>query len=402
MLSGKWLSLVVFLLLCYGVAATASVLTRPAIRTWYVTLAKPSWAPPNWAFPVVWTFLYACMAVGGWLVWVQPSSAARSLALLLFGAQLVLNFLWSPVFFAWHRVGAGVVVIATLWLLLLAFLLSAWNLQRTAALLFVPYLVWVAVAAALNFSIWRLNARGSDPPRADAAVASALAPWAGSTATAMLFHGDVDPEGFPAPDTWLVAPPIHFHCDWQGRNPDPERATEVRLLWNAETLFLRFHCRFRFLTVFPDAEPSGRRDRLWERDVAEVFLQPDGHEPGRYLEFEISPNGMWIDLEITPAVKTNLQSGLRRRVGVNQREKAWVAELAIPMRALVENSSSPDSEGNHGPVETRDGKPWRVNFFRVEGVAEPRFYAAWRPTLTAIPNFHVPSAFGYLEFRTDS
>ncbi|HME12411.1 MAG TPA: tryptophan-rich sensory protein [Candidatus Acidoferrum sp.] len=392
MLSGKWPSLLVFLLLCYGVAATASLLTRPAIRTWYVALARPAWAPPNWAFPVVWTFLYACMAVAGWLIWNRPSSATRTVALLLFAAQLALNFLWSPVFFTWHRIAAGVVVIAALWLLILFFLLSVWNLHRLAALLFVPYLLWVTVAAALNFSIWHLNPVADAQQSAKITNAMALnspLEQQASAATVAPLQGALDAEGFPSATAWQRADPIRFNCDWRGQNPDPQRETEVRLLWTPETLFLKFHARFRAISVFPDSEPSGRRDQLWDRDVAEVFLQPDPSEPSRYKEFEVSPNGMWIDLDIAPGVKINPRSALRRRVTVDHPSSAWIAELALPMKSLVDPAVAPFDPAN----------PWRVNFFRVEGPMEPRFYSAWRPTYTAIPNFHVPDAFGYLVFR---
>jgi hypothetical protein len=193
-----------------------------------------------------------------------------------------------------------------------------------------------------------------------------------------------DADGFPTPSSWEIAAPLRFNADWQGKHADPERETEVRLLWTPEWLFLRFHARFRVITVFPDAEANGRRDQLWDRDVAEVFLQTDPTQLRRYKEFEVSPNGFWIDLDIAPGEKHDLKSGLRRRVVLNEAKKTWVAELALPMKCLVEQFD---------PAAT-----WRVNFYRVEGAAEPRFYSAWQPTQTAAPNFHVPEAFGELVF----
>lgn len=193
-----------------------------------------------------------------------------------------------------------------------------------------------------------------------------------------------DVEGFPAPSSWEHAAPLRFNADWQGKNADPERETEVRLLWTQETLFLRFRARYRTITVFPEAEPSGRRDQLWDRDVAEVFLQPDHSNLRRYKEFEISPNGFWIDLDIGPGEKRDLKSGLRRRAIRHEAQKIWVTELAIPMKCLVSRFDPADA--------------WRVNFYRVEGAQEPRFYSAWRPTGTQVPNFHVPEAFGELVF----
>lgn len=193
-----------------------------------------------------------------------------------------------------------------------------------------------------------------------------------------------DADGFPTFFAWGRSVKLSFNTDWRGENADPERETEVQLLWTPEWLFLRFYARFRVITVFPDAEANGRRDQLWDRDVAEVFLQPDPSQLRRYKEFEVSPNGFWIDLDIAPGEKRDLKSGLRRRVVLNEAAKTWVAELALPMKCLVDRFD---------PAAV-----WKVNFYRVEGAAEPRFYSAWQATRTAAPNFHVPEAFGELVF----
>src|SRR6266700_6407712 len=195
-----------------------------------------------------------------------------------------------------------------------------------------------------------------------------------------------DAEGFPSPASWERALPLRFNTDWQGKNADPERETEVQLLWTPEILFLRFRAKYRAITVFPDSEPNGRRDQLWDRDVAEAFLQPDRSNLRRYKEFEVSPNGLWIDLEIAPGEKDDLKSGLKRRVILDKARKSWTAELAIPMKCLI---------SRFDPAVV-----WRLNFYRVEGAKEPRFYSAWQPTGTAVPNFHVPEAFGELVFKT--
>lgn len=206
------------------------------------------------------------------------------------------------------------------------------------------------------------------------------------TVTATRFTGRTDTEGFPTDGAWGSASAIRFHKDWQGKNDDPKRETEVRLLWTQETLYLRFLARFRNITVFDDAEPNGRRDELWDRDVAEVFLQPAGSDPRCYKEFEVSPNGFWIDLDISPGKKRDLESGLKRRASINEESQTWNAELALPMRSLTARFESAEA--------------WRVNFYRVEGPSEPRFYSAWRPTGTPVPNFHVPESFGELVFKS--
>src|SRR5262249_1908772 len=144
-----------------------------------------------------------------------------------------------------------------------------------------------------------------------------------------------DAEGFPTKALWERAAPLRFNVDWQGKNADSERETEVRLLWTTEVLFLRFRVRYRTITVFADAEANGRRGQLGDRDVAEAFLQPELSNLRQYKEFEVSPNGFWIDLDIAPGEKHDLKSGLKRRVFLNEAEKIWTAELAIPMKCLV-------------------------------------------------------------------
>ena len=110
-------------------------------------------------------------------------------------------------------------------------------------------------------------------------------------------------------------------------------------------------------------------------------------QPGKnsYAEFEVAPNGMWIDLDISPTGRRDLNSGLTRSVHVETQSKIWTAELAIPLSALTARFDPNIS--------------WRANFYRIEGKCEPRSYLAWRPTGTPQPNFHVPGAFGTLCFE---
>ena len=185
---------------------------------------------------------------------------------------------------------------------------------------------------------------------------------------------------------WEGAEPLRFCADWQGHNPDPALETEVGILWSPSTLYLRFVCHYRELFVFEDSDPIGRRDHLWDRDVAEAFLQPpDAASPRFYKEFEVAPNGMWIDLDIFPGGRKDLESSLTRSVHLDRGNKVWSAELAIPMRSLTAAFDA--------------AKSWRANFYRVEGKREPRRYMSWQPTSTPEPNFHVPHAFGELRFR---
>ncbi len=190
----------------------------------------------------------------------------------------------------------------------------------------------------------------------------------------------------PSPE-WEATPPIRFSWDWQGNNPDPELETEVRLLWSLETLYLRFFCRYRELFIFADSDANGRRDHLWDRDVAEAFFQPDHFSERYYKEFEVAPNGMWIDLDVKPSGLADLKSQLNLSVNMNEQTRIWTAEMAIPLVAITRNFDP--------------GATWRANFCRIEGKAEPRRYLAWRPTHTPVPNFHVPEAFGTIRFISD-
>lgn len=205
------------------------------------------------------------------------------------------------------------------------------------------------------------------------------------TAVAVQFAGRADAHGFPAWEAWENASPIQFDHDWRGKNTSPQHGTEVWLLWSLDALYVRFLARYRSITVFGDSEPNGRRDHLWDRDVAEVFLQPAGSDQRHYKEFEVSPNGLWIDLDIAPGEKHDLTGGLKRRVRLDEEKKTWTAEMILPMTSLT--------------ARFDPKKAWRANFFRVEGASEPRFYSAWRPTGTPVPNFHVPEVFGVLAFE---
>ncbi len=119
--------------------------------------ARPEWAPPSSVFGPVWTVLYALMGIAAWLVWRERHTPGSRRALLLFGAQLVLNTLWSWLFFAWHQGGLAFLDIVVLWLLIVLTIVDFWRIRPLAGALLLPYLAWVTYAAALNLAVWRLN-----------------------------------------------------------------------------------------------------------------------------------------------------------------------------------------------------------------------------------------------------
>jgi translocator protein len=124
---------------------------------WYASLAKPSWNPPNAIFAPVWLTLYVLMAAAAWLVWRKAGFAGAGVALGLFAVQLVLNAIWSLLFFGRHRIGAALLDILALLVALEAVVLLFWRIDGLAGALMLPCFIWVAFAALLNYALWRLN-----------------------------------------------------------------------------------------------------------------------------------------------------------------------------------------------------------------------------------------------------
>ena len=125
---------------------------------WYESITKPAWNPPSWLFGPVWTTLYIMMAVAAWLVWQRGGWKQQRKALTLYLVQWALNALWTPLFFVLQRPGLAFAEILVLLTAILATIAAFWRVKRTAAILLVPYVLWVSFAAVLNFTIWRLNA----------------------------------------------------------------------------------------------------------------------------------------------------------------------------------------------------------------------------------------------------
>ena len=142
-----------WLVASFAAAALGAVATRQAPE-FYAQLARPDWAPPGWLFGPVWTLLYAMMAVAAWRVWRK---AGFGTALYLFLAQLALNALWSWLFFAWRLGAAAFGEILLLWLLIAATVAAFFRIERLAAALLVPYLLWASFACALTYAVWRAN-----------------------------------------------------------------------------------------------------------------------------------------------------------------------------------------------------------------------------------------------------
>jgi len=149
--------LIVCFALCFAVAALGAMATTPNIPGWYASLNKPPFTPPNYVFPVVWNILYALMAISLWRLWEAAAGSARTRAITRFLIQLVVNLAWSFIFFGAKAIGAGLITILMLDALVIWTICAAWKVDRFAAALLLPYLLWIGYATALSIEIFRLN-----------------------------------------------------------------------------------------------------------------------------------------------------------------------------------------------------------------------------------------------------
>lgn len=154
----NFIGIISAIVVCQLAGAIGAVFTTPSIPTWYAGLNKPSFQPPNWLFGPAWTLLYTLMGIALYLIWTKGLSAAGvKTALVVFGIQLLLNTLWSILFFGMKNPALALIEIVILWVAILLTLVRFYAISRTAGLLLVPYLLWVSFATVLNFSIVRLN-----------------------------------------------------------------------------------------------------------------------------------------------------------------------------------------------------------------------------------------------------
>ncbi len=155
------LKLIVSLLACQLAGIIGGLFTGASVDTWYAALKKPGFTPPNWLFGPVWISLYLLMGISLFLVWKANIPAReKSWALAVFFIQLVLNVVWSYLFFYQKSPALGFSEILVLWIMILVTLVKFFPINRLASLLLVPYLLWVSFAAVLNYAIWHLNRPG--------------------------------------------------------------------------------------------------------------------------------------------------------------------------------------------------------------------------------------------------
>jgi len=195
----------------------------------------------------------------------------------------------------------------------------------------------------------------------------------------------------PRSSLWSKASSAWISKDCSRELDYPELRTEVRGLWNGTHLYFLFVCPYRKLNVFLPAQNHRARDKLWDRDVVEMFLGDDWKNIRHYREFEIAPTGDWIDLAINLDSNSNEQrwrSGWRVQARIDQQAHRWFAAARIPLKSVSD-----------APVQA--GTRWRMNLYRIEGEGpdSQRHFMCWQPTcvVNRDPN-HVPEAFGTLAF----
>jgi Carbohydrate family 9 binding domain-like len=188
--------------------------------------------------------------------------------------------------------------------------------------------------------------------------------------------------------SWQECQPVKIEHYWSGEPAPESRHAVVKVCWSNEALHVLFVCAQREpLVVAADPQTDKKTLGLWDRDVCEIFLAPDRMNSSRYFEFEAAPTGEWVDLGIT--------------LTPSGRKTDWEFASGVRTAARVENEILrvgmwiPWSEAIPRPEA---GEVWGVNLFRCIGPESPERYLAWRPTRTPEPNFHVPEAFGRLEF----
>ncbi len=210
-------------------------------------------------------------------------------------------------------------------------------------------------------------------------------------ANSKLMRKDIIPDGNLDKLVWKNAPWVHFDHDWKGQRWYPGAETRVASRWTPSQIYFAFWCKYSTLNVFGGEDTAGEKYGLWEKDVVEVFLNPDPERVEQYYEFEVAPNNMWIDLQIdltkSPFHDESWNSGFVHATQVQK--NVWTCEMRIPVAAMAPRG-----------FRLRSGTEWRVNFYRADGRggnAERRLLA-WSPTLSPKPNFHVPARFGLVHF----
>jgi hypothetical protein len=244
--------------------------------------------------------------------------------------------------------------------------------------------VFLSAAATLALTMGAYTFARSAPAQNDSQYSS------DSESVATYSSNDFVPDGDLSKTAWKQAKWVEFDHDPTGKTENPAIKTRVASIWSDRYVYFAFSSHYESLNVYEGEDISKERWELWNRDVVEVFLNPEPQRITHYYEFEVAPNNQWIDLEIdktkTPFNDAAWNSGFEHATTIDEKNHLWSTEMRISLSAV-------------GVEKIQNGDQWRVNFFRAAGHGgdEKRTFLAW----SSIPQggtFHVPNRFGILRF----
>jgi hypothetical protein len=253
--------------------------------------------------------------------------------------------------------------------------------------------VFVAIRTAVIFpSVPCLHSSrvGSGSECSDTSMTQKAIYTSDAEITAKLSPQDFRVDSDLAKKTWQGAEWQTFDHDMSGQKHLPQALTRVAACWTPTHVYFAFECRYTTLNLYEGEDPLRERWELWNRDVAEVFLNPQPERVNHYYEFEVAPNNQWIDLEIdkdkTPFNDAGWDSHFEHATQIDAKNHVWTCEMAIPV-------------GSMGLASIRSGSQWRLNFFRADGPGDdtPRRFLSWSTILEG-KSFHVPTRFGLIRF----
>jgi alpha-galactosidase len=210
--------------------------------------------------------------------------------------------------------------------------------------------------------------------------------------TSKFISEDFVPDGNLEKRVWRDANWVKVDRDAFSSSTYPESEMQVASLWTATDVFFAYRCKYSTLNLFEGKDPAKDFWTLWNRDVVEVFLNPQPERLNHYFEYEVAPNNLWIDLEIdldkNPFNDPGWNSEFDHVEHIDAQNHVWTSEMRIPVRTL----------GGVMPIHAH--AVWRVNFYRADGIGadSERRFLSWSPVHSARHTFHTPSSFGLIQF----
>lgn len=201
---------------------------------------------------------------------------------------------------------------------------------------------------------------------------------------------DFVPDGDLTKKEWKDAEWVQFNHDMSGTKHFPESETAVAALWTDTYVYFAFRAKYTTLNIYEGEDIAEERWELWDRDVVEVFVNPEPQRVNHYYEFEVSPNNQWIDLEIDkdkdPFNDAAWDSGYEHATRIDEPAHVWTCEIRVPLRSMNVTTLTP-------------GAAWRINFYRADGPGDDsqRRFMSWS-TIPEGRTFHVPTRFGIIRF----